>query len=317
MADKKITIIDHGGQLGNQLWNYASVYAFCLEKGYACENPAFFHYAKFFPHLKCGLIPKYILGSLFGFFPKNRFTLNRMYRRYLELKYGKKKLAQAIRASDSEGNMELFLLPPTENNDARQQQDLVRVEQTGPELLFSGYAFRNPVGMAKYHSQLVKIFQPRANITRAVDALITEARSTAAKLVGVHIRQNDYRTFEGGKYYFSPDQVARMLNDYIAKTGQANTCFIIASDEKIDPSVFAGLNIRFTSGQIMEDLFALSRTDLLIGTNSTFGAFAAFYGNIPMVIFTDQVIDWNHYLNLNYFFFDPQSLAQLTSLVKL
>src|SRR3989344_2287792 len=40
---KRIIILDHNrGRLANQLWNFMSIYAYCLEKGYALENYSFF-----------------------------------------------------------------------------------------------------------------------------------------------------------------------------------------------------------------------------------------------------------------------------------
>jgi hypothetical protein len=44
-----IVILDgKEGRLANQLWLYASVYGYCLEKKYACKNYSFFKYNKYF-----------------------------------------------------------------------------------------------------------------------------------------------------------------------------------------------------------------------------------------------------------------------------
>ena len=47
--DKKIVILQtSGNELANQLWNYASIYAYTLERGYTLENPSFFEYGNYF-----------------------------------------------------------------------------------------------------------------------------------------------------------------------------------------------------------------------------------------------------------------------------
>ncbi|MDD4902096.1 MAG: hypothetical protein PHE24_03090, partial [Patescibacteria group bacterium] len=145
--------------------------------------------------------------------------------------------------------------------------------------------------------------------------LTDQARKKYSKIVGVHIRQGDFRAYANGEYYFSPEKVALILKDFIDKTGLADTCFVIASDEKIKPEIFSGLNIVLSSGKIMEDFFTLAQTDLLIGANSSFGAFAAYYGNIPMAIFSAEPLDWNFYLDQKKFFFDQKSIAHLPQLL--
>ncbi len=304
MADKKVIIINHNGQLGNQLWNYAAVYAYCLEKGYGCANPAFYQYVRYFPACRTGLLPRLFFGRLFQHFPKKRFSISRLYNLYLRLRFGRKKLARAIQPSDNGGSFtETFFLPPSKNTD-QQQKERLRVAEAAPDdIIFSGYAFRNPDGLIRYHEQVRRFFSPRPNIRVAGQKLVNEARKKYGKIVGVHIRQNDYRTFQNGAYYFTPESVAMILKDFSAQTGLSDACFIIASDEKIAPEIFAGLNFFFSSGKILDDLFTLAQTDLIIGTNSTFGAFAAYYADVPLIIFSKESIDWNYYLNQKNFTF--------------
>jgi hypothetical protein len=79
------------------------------------------------------------------------------------------------------------------------------------------------------------------------------------------------------------------------------TYFIICSDEKIDLKKFKNLNISQNTGNEIEDLFLLAKTDFIIGANSTFGAFASYYGNIPFLVF-DHKIDWGYYFDKKYYF---------------
>jgi len=45
----------------------------------------------------------------------------------------------------------------------------------------------------------------------------------------------------------------------------------------------------------------LAATDIIIGSDSTFGAFASYYGNLPFIVF-EKKIDWNYYKDKKYFF---------------
>jgi len=52
----------------------------------------------------------------------------------------------------------------------------------------------------------------------------------------------------------------------------------------------------------VEDLFLLAATDIIIGADSTFGAFASYYGNIPLIVFQRPRIDWDYYKDKQYYF---------------
>ena len=311
---KKVVIINHGGELGNQLWNYASVLAYAREKGYDCVCPAFFQYERFFPKVKTCFWSKFFFSPLYYFFPHRRNFINRLSNFSQPFRFGRKNLLLAVKSHDEKNRMELFLLPPSENNSQRQKAELQKAEEAGSKIIFSGYAFRNPAGMTKYHQFLTEYSSPHPEVTLATDEFIAAARKKHDKLVGVHIRQDDYRTFLGGKYYFSPEQVALILHDFIAKAGLKSVCFVISSDEKIKPEIFSGLNVLFGSGEMMEDIFMLTKTDLIIGSNSSFSIFAAWYGDIPMKIFSAQPIDWSEFLAQKKFFYDPGAEVNLLHL---
>jgi hypothetical protein len=67
---KKIVILrSTGGELANQLWNYASIYAYCLERGYSLENPTFYEYGNYFTVPA----PNFFL-KLFFFLPFTDYT---------------------------------------------------------------------------------------------------------------------------------------------------------------------------------------------------------------------------------------------------
>ncbi len=100
-------------------------------------------------------------------------------------------------------------------------------------------------------------------------------------LVGVHIRQGDYRTWQGGRYYISPQEFAIAMRRIAAHLGP-NTRFLVFSDEILDEAVFEGLDAITLRGSAEEDLFCLSRCSLIVSTFSTYAYFASFFASVPI-----------------------------------
>jgi len=300
---KTIVIFEHnaGGRLCNQLWNFISIYAYCLEKGYKCRNYSFFEEKKHNFH-ECSLANYYdffnisslnILIKLLLFFHllKNKFFRKlRLYAKYVKLIkifYPK----QIIYS----GNLKPFYLLPSKNQDKKQLQQLKMIERSKYKKIYlNGWLFRNPIGIKKFRTDIKEYFKPKNNIIKTVNNFISPLRNQFKHIVGVHIRQTDYKTYEKGRYLIQQEEVKEILEDYLKFFNKENNevLFIICSDGPINELIFAGLNIKSGLGKMMEDLFTLSSTDIIIGSNSTYGAFAAYYGNIPIAVFKKPTIDW-------------------------
>src|SRR3989339_176910 len=78
--------------------------------------------------------------------------------------------------------------------------------------------------------------------------------------------------------------------------------FIKKIESKINMDKFPGLNIIKNNGNMIEDLFILAKTDIIIGSDSTFGAFASYYGDVPFVVFQKPKMDWEYYKDKKYYF---------------
>jgi len=293
---KKILIIKEYGRLTNQLWLYISVYAFCLEKGYVCDNLAFYEYRKYFPNVKTNnLIVKFFiekLGILTGLRSKKsvRKVMYKIYYRYLKQRHKK-------RVIKSQKN--ITYLSPT-----KEAGEVARKIKEHDTLFFDGWLFRNPDGIEKYREEIRKKFKPEDEVSRGLDRKMSSLRKKYDKIIGVHIRQGDYRHWQNGKHYFSPTFFNKVLESFKKKLDSQDVCFLICSDEPLRESDFPNINSLFNSGNLIEDLFALSRTDLIIGSNSTFGAFASYYGDIPFKVVKGEFpkeINWEYYLNKGYF----------------
>lgn len=298
MRKNAITILRTGGnELANQLWNYASVYAHTLERGLDLKNPSFFEYgANFTMTAAPGAIFKTLFFLPFAHYRGRKTALRRRiwrkaYSWYVHITL----LTKGSRVFSYEHpDSTPFYLSPTPS-------EAVLPEQT---TYLDGWLFRNPVGLEKYRNEIRTYFAPKVSIQKTITEFLAPLEQKYANVIGVHIRQGDYRTWRNGAYFIEQKRVREILNEYLSQHDLVtqNTCFVVASDGPIDESVFAGLDIVISKNGPVEDLFILAQTDAVIGSNSTFGDFAAYYGNIPHIVMTKEAIDWSYYTGKKTFF---------------
>lgn len=287
LSNKKIIVLRHGGgRLANQIWNYIGAYTYCLERGFRLENYSFYKYTGLFdlPRPKSFLI-KFLF---YGFLIKQKWYAHRdPYEKFT-------RLVEYIFKNRVVKSDETFYLPPSINLNPNQQKEIKRIEENSKTIFFEGWLFRNPIGLKKYQNQIRKYFQPTAEIRQKVDEIVASARKQHSYLVGVHIRQGDYKVWERGEYYFTSEEAASILKDYLqySQNNSDQTVFLIASDGEIDQNIFQGLNTIICHGNQVEDLWTLSKTDLIIGSDSTYCALAGYLGDTPVAVFKRPKVNW-------------------------
>lgn len=300
---KKVIILDHdGGELANQLWNYASIYAYTIERGYKLTNPSFFEYGGFFSIPAPNLFTKIFFFIPFNGYTKRKNALRRKMWRKL-YSWCKKiiirlKKAQIITCTNPKNTP--YYLPPTGPSTGK----LNELEQKRGSIFFDGWLFRNPMGLDKYREKIVKYFRPEKSITRKIKMLTQNIREQYSFVIGVHIRQGDYQTWKNGTYFIEQMRVRQILDEHLSvnNLNLQKTHFLITSDGPINEDIFSGLNITVSKENATTDLFLLASTDTIIGSNSTFGAFAAYYANIPFIVMQKGSMDWEYYHNKTKFF---------------
>lgn len=125
-------------------------------------------------------------------------------------------------------------------------------------------------------------FQPHAeSAARQIDFLSNHGTDCDV-LVGVHIRQKDFRTWAGGKWFFPVAEYYEAMKATRDLLGFPKVRFLIASDEPISTEDFPGLDVVKAPGHPIDDLYLLSQCNYLVGTNSGFVRWAAIYGNKPL-----------------------------------
>ncbi|MEE6210326.1 hypothetical protein U3A55_09175 [Salarchaeum sp. III] len=108
-------------------------------------------------------------------------------------------------------------------------------------------------------------------------------------LVGVLVRQGDYRNWRDGRYFIEPSEYRERLLEFASEFPNEKVGFVIASDEPQSESVFVDDRFVFTTGiaggdgHYVESFTELSFCDVVMTPPSTFSVFAAFLGDIPVV----------------------------------
>jgi hypothetical protein len=178
------------------------------------------------------------------------------------------------------------------------------------KIYFTGWLFRNPKGLGKFGNELRAAFTPTAKVETRVNSIITPLRQKYQKIIGIHIRQADYKMFKDGKFFISQERIREIVSEYAKETilDAGETTFLITSDGHVDEGLYKNLNVYISKENAVIDLFLLSRCDVILGSDSTFGGFAAWFGNIPHIIFKNEPIDWVYYHDKRTYFENKYSV---------
>lgn len=108
-------------------------------------------------------------------------------------------------------------------------------------------------------------------------------------VVGLLVRQTDYRIWNNGRFFFSTAQYARWIRQLLDLRLGKNVTVVLASEAWQDPNELRGLPYAFApgaknlAGHWFDSFTALSLCDFVITPPSTFSAAAAFIGRIPVL----------------------------------
>lgn len=264
-------------ELANHLWNYLSIYAYGLEAHSRVENPSFIDWHRHF-NLKT---QESFLTRVIAPLP----FLHALWKTICIL-YGSYLIRARARCVLLTLGITLYL-PPT--------KVLTTPENNCKTNYFIGWHFRNPIGLERYRDALIAAFMPNEGVLKEIEGVLVPFREK--RLIGVHLRQQPYKGFEDGDFLVSPPRVRRIVDEYLReqKLDAENVALIIVSDKNIDPVAFANFTTHMRRGNDVAGLFLLSKCSVVIGTNSTFANLAAWFGNVPHIVTTNEPVDWRYY----------------------
>ena len=80
-------------------------------------------------------------------------------------------------------------------------------------ILVMGWAFRDPENFKKHKSLLLDTWMPNKYYRDNVEKYLNKYKDGADLLIGVHLRGGDYKSFEGGKWYYTPGQYYEKMKE--------------------------------------------------------------------------------------------------------
>lgn len=279
-ANRVVLLHDGMGGLANQLRVAACVLAFALYSKRECVLPCFFRFRHHFKKLPAVGMADWIRHA-----PVSQLWKKRGYH-LLARAVGSLPLGVMLAVD------ELTFLPPTEPRNSREAavQAAIQAAQ-GKDIYLSGWLLRNPTGLITYRAEILEAFKPTDEYLAPARSVITKLRRDDAFVVGVHWRQGDYATWEGGKYLISERRLLQYLAAVKQKTARdfpgRPVRFLICTNGPQPRNVPP--EYEFVRGPDTEigDLYGLSMTDWILGSHSTYGRWASFYGQVPITIMNE------------------------------
>lgn len=274
------------GRMGNRLFTFAHFMANSLEHGpYTVVNPVFNEYSAFFvgsDSLWLTRFPAHSVATNGGVVSK----LRRISRKVLDyLLYA---LTNPLRrdriAFLHSGFHEVIDLHHPAVYEWWETGFLQFVRHKA--VISNGWVFWDHESFIKHAEQIREYFRLVPTLSSRVQNHMASCRREGVLLVGVHIRHGDYRTAGGGTHYYETEYYVALMRQLVA-TSDKPLQFMVCSDEPVNPSDFAGLDIHSGPGTAIEDMYALAACDYIIGPPSSFSGWASFYGQVPLYFITD------------------------------
>jgi hypothetical protein len=152
----------------------------------------------------------------------------------------------------------------------------------GGVLFAKGWKFRDDVNLVHCRQGIADYFTPIPTIRKKAEVVMARARRGGSTVIGVHIRQGDYREWKGGAHYFETAQYAHWMNEVAALYPAKKPTFLICSSDPVDFRLLEGFTVVAAPGEVVADLYSLSLCDAIMGPPSTFSTWASFCGSVPL-----------------------------------
>lgn len=270
-----IVIIQRVGRLGNQLLLFAHMVALSLATGVRICHPTLGSYANYFVGTA---------GDLFCRYPKRKSRVSQCSAASRFLVYC------FFRVLDRARFLHFCMREQTFEGDYLSVVDMSNpsfIRQVlGSRYTFvsRGWTFHYPrIHLQNFLGELNQFFALLNPYRANVQEVIQRARLHCDILVGIHIRQTDFKTHAGGKYYFDSTDYADVMRQCCSLLAPARVAFLVVSDESHDSSDFPGLDCFFSSGVDVEDMYSLGGCDYLVGSHaSSFSLWPAFLNQVPI-----------------------------------
>ena len=254
----KVVVLQRVGRLGNQIALMSNLVAFSQATGATILHPTLGDYADYFRGTCCDLFCRYPAAC------GSRPRVPKLHRLLLY---------SVCRALDRSGALNRVYSGHVWESDYKTLVDLgsteflTRVHSGRYTFLTKGWFFRYPdVDRVSFLGALGSFFSLSEPYASRVAAIVRRAKTASDVLIGVHIRQSDFRKHAGGKYFHTTKDYARLMEQTSRLFPRQNVGFLVVSDEPKSALDFPGLRCHFGSGQEVEDMYSLGGCDYIIGS---------------------------------------------------
>lgn len=272
-----VVIADKAGGLGNRLLVFAHVAASAIEHGYKVSDPSLDEFTAFFPAFH---------GDIFTRVPARNGS--RSTPGWLRsLVYWVTFIAAGLVGRSAGLRNRLIRVLPGERFELS-SPDFVSLANARGLVFVQGWLLRDRASLVKHASDLRRVFTPTETITDRARSSVERSRHGGDLLIGVHVRQTDYRVHLGGRFFFDLARYRAEMTRATELFPDRKVTFLVCSDEAIEPSAFAGLEVTVGTGHFIEDLYSLAGCDRLLGPPSSYTLWASFYGEVPLYMIRED-----------------------------
>ncbi len=269
--DNTVIVMQRVGRLGNQLFLMGNLLALHQAAGVAFSHAALGEYGLYFEGTRRDLFCRYPLKQAASY----RLAATCLGRKiaYFSARCFDKidnsvKLRRSVVSIDYQETFNLS--EPTFINQIKKHK---RTWLTG------GWRFRYPIIKGSFLPAARRFFALVDPYASNVSKLVANARIDADILIGVHIRQTDFREHAGGKFYFTTPQYAALMQQSVSLFPGRKVRFLLVSDEDTENHEFGQLVCYRGTGIAVEDMYALGGCDYIISS------FASSFSLWPSVLY--------------------------------
>jgi len=267
------------GQLGNSLLVSSHVIASAIENNLLVINIPFDDYAEFFIGTKNNLLCSYPYSLVY--FPIYKKMMLRGRTAFLIRKLIKKMNDYRFFSEYYKSHIEFINIDWSERFSLESINFLDQITSKKVRVL-NGWNFRAELNVRKHAVKIRSYFSPLPIYQRRVKNFLDLLNKKHDYIVGIHIRQSDYKRWHSGRFFYTVAIYKEIMQSIYTVLGTKKILFIVCSDVLQNEHFDNTKNVLFGSGHLIEDIYLLSKCDYIIGPPSTFSLWASFYGETPL-----------------------------------
>jgi len=313
---KNEIIFTHGGgRFANQFTNFAHLIAFANQNNFAIINIAFNDFSNLIENFKKSETVKYNFDKddFNNYFLIKLFNLSkhRIYRKFIirllhlqayllpsyqSILFNKKSILRFLNGRKFKNI----------NLSDKKTLDLFALKTT---TIIAGWGLRDWNLLEKKESLIKKELRFNEKYQKISDDFINKIKEKHDLLIGVFMRQTDYKNYNDGKYYLQTEEYIVLMEKLKKRYSNRNLAFIVASDEPKNIEDFKNLPVYFSTGimggegHYIESFIQLGMCDYVLTVPSTFSAWATFMGESKIIPVYDKkmLVRESEYFNNNIF----------------